>query len=241
MGEISWPPSRDATSDAWNDAEVSVSDRARNYVKDLSLPWPQKALLFLLADYHNVKAGCAWPGLDTLAEITGKDPRNVRRLIRQLEVSGKFKYVPGIGRGNYGRFYFLDLEKEVNENPFCKELKGVTKAVTKGVISSSVIRNNQEPLTKTSPNPAFQAGNSNFKLRHRDHTRIARWIDKASAPLPDGLAGRLDGLSWTSTVQYACAELMIPFEDAKHDLLLMDSEVWSARLDLKKEPERVSA
>jgi hypothetical protein len=121
-----------------------MSDRARNYVKGLSLPWHVKSLLFLIADYHNIKEGCAWPGLATLAELTGRDPRNVKRTIRAAEKTGKFRFVPGVGRGNQGKFYFVELEKEVTATAF----DGV-KAVTKEVISSSAIRN--EPLNQNKP------------------------------------------------------------------------------------------
>ncbi|SRR5579872_361358 len=123
-----------------------MSDRAREYVKSLSVPWNVKSLLFLIADYHSTKEGCAWPGLSTISEVMGIDPRNAKRLIRQAEKTGKFKFVPGIGRGNHGKFYFLELDKGGQSDLF-SETKEVIKAVTKEVNSGIAIRNNHEPRT----------------------------------------------------------------------------------------------
>ena len=124
-----------------------MSDTARNYVKGLNLPWHIKSFLLLIADYHNVEKGCAWPGLETLEEITGRDRRNIKRTIRAAEQTGKIHFVPGLGQGNLSKFYFVELEKAVTGDLFSGRdagPKAVTKAVTKAVISDSAIR--KEPL-----------------------------------------------------------------------------------------------
>jgi hypothetical protein len=155
-----------------------MSDTARNYVKSLQAPWHIKSLLFLIADYHNVKKGCAWPGYATLAEVTGRDQRSVRRTMREAEriLPGKIHFAPGLGRGNFGKFYFTELEKGVAGDLFSGRdaaPKGDTKGDTKGDISDSAIRN--EPLNHGTIDQSHQNitpnGALSFWLRFKDQLK----------------------------------------------------------------------
>jgi hypothetical protein len=128
-----------------------MSDVAREYVKTLELPWRLKSLLFLLSDYHNTRQGCAWPGLSTLAHVTGIDRCNLKRLIRDLVATGALRYEPGRGRGHLGKFYFIELEGKKGPNDTFSDAKGVEKGVEKGVISTHLERKNQKPTTNTLP------------------------------------------------------------------------------------------
>jgi hypothetical protein len=91
----------------------------------------------------------------------------------------------------------------------------------------------KQPNTKTLPNPPLQGGKENFKLSRRDHTRISRWIEKNDRPNDIGV-GKLAGMNWSDIIRLACLDLMIPLEDARHDLLAMDEETWSPRFELRK-------
>ena len=83
--------------------------------------------------------------------------------------------------------------------------------------------------SKTLPYPPLQGGSS-YRLSTRNHQRLARYWEKERNRPSDG--GRQ--LLWKDLLQGACADLAIGYEDAVRDLLLMDADVWSARLDLKK-------
>jgi len=98
--------------------EISMSDQARNYVKNLDngrLRPPQKSFLFFLADYHNVDHSSAWPSLQTLAEDTGLSLRYIRRLVAQCAKLHLISYEPGLGRSNRSRFRFVELDLAVVE------------------------------------------------------------------------------------------------------------------------------
>jgi hypothetical protein len=129
-----------------------MSDRAREYVKWLDLPWHLKSFLFLIADYESVEKGCAFPGLATLGELMGKDQRHVRRLLRDPRLAGVIRYEPGCGQGKKGSFRFLDLQKmQIQELLPCdtkEDINGDTKEDTKEDKTRSAIRKNQEPRTR---------------------------------------------------------------------------------------------
>src|SRR5215831_18571955 len=98
--------------------EVGMSDLARNYVKHLSrsrVSSAQKKFLFFVADYHNLRSGCAWPGIQTLADDMNLTPRQVRKLLAQCEKRGLIEWTPGVGAGNLGRFVFCDLHARKGE------------------------------------------------------------------------------------------------------------------------------
>lgn len=126
-----------------------MSDRARNYVKKLDnarVPGTLKALLFFIADYHDVARGCAWPGIQTVADDTGKSVRQVQRLLKQGIELGIISYEHGEGRGRLGRFIFTQLEKG-DAGVTVPAIKDDAKGDIKGDIFDSAIRKEPEPGT----------------------------------------------------------------------------------------------
>jgi hypothetical protein len=97
-----------------------MSDTAREHVKRVIMPWTLKSLLFLIADYHNVKEGRAWPGIKELAEVSGLSERQVRRLLKEIcdRYPELIRYTPGVGRGNSGSVEFLKLGKGRTIEPY---------------------------------------------------------------------------------------------------------------------------
>src|SRR4051794_21260697 len=117
-----------------------MSDLARAYVKQLGrdrVTRPQKYFLFMLADYHSVAYGCAWPSLPTLAEDNLMSARQVRRLLHDLR--HLVEYVPGKGRGNLSAYRFLELDDFAKNVPFFVEKRGA-KGDRKGDIFAGPIR-----------------------------------------------------------------------------------------------------
>ena len=126
-----------------------MSDRARNYVKQLPrsrVSGAQKKFLFFVADYHNVASGVAWPGLDTLADDMGITKRQVRNLLVQCVDRQLISWTPGLGNGNLGKFVFLELDAKAKEE-HKEEQKEEIKEEGKGEIDYRVIRKNLEPGT----------------------------------------------------------------------------------------------
>jgi hypothetical protein len=159
LGEISWPPTDAAEIARAADAEVCVSDLARNYIKQLPsgfVPPKVRHFLFFLADYHNVQKGCAWPGIETLAEDIDQGVRQIQRWLKIAQTAKLISYEPGLGRGKLGRFRFLELEKGVSGDIF-STLKGDRKADKKGDISNSAIRKNHEPRNQSQNQHASRA------------------------------------------------------------------------------------
>jgi hypothetical protein len=221
---------------------------ASRYVRKLrGVTRTEKVVLFVLAEYHNQKAQVAWPALPTLAADVNISERQLIRILQSLEVPRE-DHPQGIlrrarksdGRGAITEYSFPEMVGKGDISP----RERVTFSTQKGDISDTAIRKEPyepelEPKNRTLPNPPLQGGNTNpsFRLTRRHHTRISRWIEK-NRQSHDGLSSRLRGASWIEVIQHACAELFIPFEAAKHDLLLMDPEVWQARFGMSKEPQR---
>jgi hypothetical protein len=130
--------------------KISMSDQARNYVKNLDnsrLRPSQKNFLFFLADYHNVRHSSAWPSLQTLAEDTGLSLRYIRRLVAECVELRLISYEPGLGRGNKGRFRFLELDLGAVEPKGEQNggRNGGRKEGRKEGLHDNAIRNEPEP------------------------------------------------------------------------------------------------
>jgi len=146
-----------------------MSDQARNYVKQLPrsrATAAQKKFLFFVADYHNLKAGCAWPGLQTLAEDMNITTRQVRNLLTQCEERGLIEWTPGLGSGNLGRFVFVDLRAAKEEQ------KEEQKEERKEEIPYPAIR--KEPGT-LNPEPKTEDQHA-WGALGAEHDTIRKWI-----------------------------------------------------------------
>jgi sugar transport-related sRNA regulator-like protein len=146
-----------------------MSDQARNYVKQLPrsrVRGAQKKFLFFVADYHSVGTGCAWPGIQTLADDMGITVRQVRNLLHQCCERDLISWTPGVGNGNLGKFVFLDLQKIRTEcgpkEEQKQEIKEEGKGEIKGEICGGVIRKNLEPRT-LNLEPGDHHGNAALK------------------------------------------------------------------------------
>ncbi len=227
-----------------------MSDLARNYVKHLPrsrVSPSQKKFLFFVADYHDVKSGCAWPGLDTIAEDMGITTRQVRNLLRECRALRVIDWIPGLGSGNLGRFVFRDLganKEEIKEE--IKEEKKDAKEEGKEETGYRAIR--KEPGTNTNTNPPyplFAKGGTPEPLSQREISRLRRgiqralrrWDQKAEARIGSGVT-----LDWKEAVREACDDELLPFEQAwPIAQALWNANAEAVRRGCRKEPEKVSA
>lgn len=237
-----------------------MSDLARNYVKQLPrsrVSPAQKKFLFFVADYHDVRTGCAWPGLDTIAEDIGITTRQVRNLLGECRELGVIDWIPGLGSGNLGRFVFRDLRarNEEGKGETKEEIKAEgsfpffqAKEEGKEEIGYRAIR--KEPGTNNTnpPNPLFAKGGTEgteLALTERQISRLRRAIQRVlreferSASAHEGSAR---GLTWKDAVLQACNEELLPFASAwPAALALWDANTQASVEGCKKAPEKVSA
>lgn len=194
-----------------------MSDTARNYVKSLSrgdrapVSSETRAFLFYLADYHDVKTGCAWPGIPAIAEDMDKTVRQIQRYLSEAVGAGLIAYTPGRGRGNLGSFIFLELVKGDMGVAFSgrdHSLKGDIKGDIKGDMDGIAIRKNQEPLNQnlTHPNPPFQGGNFVQKAL------TVRQVRHLNLEIYESM--RDPRVDLKTAVETACARLLIPLDQA---------------------------
>lgn len=217
-----------------------MSYQAQAFVGDLrGCSRGEKAVLNVLARYHDHRSKICRVSQAQIAIEAEMSERHVITLCQDLETRDVIvRERNHRGRGAVTTWQLVGMQKGEVASPL-PEKKGEICAQKGEVASPPYKEIKKKQVIHTTPNPAFQAGNSIFKLRSRAHTRIARWIERESKPNPEGLS-KIDGWSWINVVRGACLDLLIPFEDAIHDLPLMD-EVWAARLELKKESASVGA
>lgn len=226
-----------------------MSDLAREYVKRIDkgrVSPSAKMLLFLLADYHNEARGCAFPGIDTLCEITELTARHLRNLLGELTAAGLVRYTPGIGRGNLGQFVFLELAKaELGKGepaaPFF-DRKGEVKGEVKGEKSGIAITKNHEPGTKTLPNPPLQGGNLKSltprqlkELRLEIQCHLDAHKDRYGHARYDGEGNPMTPSTVREAVEMSCLRLLIPLEQAWRAL-----EAAGIDGEARKEPQRAA-
>ena len=113
-----------------------MSGRHVMYVLSLDLKWNHKSVLLLVAFSFDETKGYAWRSIGTYAEITKKDPRQIRRWLRRPELENEIRVEEGRGAGNYTRIYFRNVPW-----PNTKEDKKEDK---KGDKSASAIRKKGE-------------------------------------------------------------------------------------------------
>ena len=147
-----------------------MSDTAREYIKKLAtgrVSASVRSCLFFVADYHNVKQGCAWPGVDTIAADMDLSVRQVRRLLAEAQAAGVIRYSPGVGRGNFGQIVFVEIAKADTRVPF-SEVKGDIK----GDIPGSAIR--KEPGT-IEPKPLNPLSEANPTCEKHPESGLTAW------------------------------------------------------------------
>lgn len=76
-----------------------------------------KLVTILLANYANEK-GIAWPSVITLAQYTGLSPRQIQRILPEIERAGLVKISKGGGRKRTHRFQFTYVENHDNLSSF---------------------------------------------------------------------------------------------------------------------------
>jgi len=191
-------------------------------------------VLLSIANHADRYGRNAFPSVRTIAREARLSPREVQYAIPILVDLGELLSERGAGPGGTNLYSLPKMGAA--KSAYAKSAEGVQTGV------QNPTRNKEEqkqPSTKTLPNPPLQGGNKNLKLSRRDHTRIARWIQEADRPNDIGV-GKLEGVNWADIIRLACLDLMIPLEDAMQDLLAMDEETWSARLELTKPAQAAS-
>src|SRR5208283_3422446 len=190
-----------------------MSDRAREYVKKLDFPWNLKSFMFLVADYHRIGAGCAWPGLDAIAAVMRIARRNVKRIIRELEMRGApIQWVPGIGRGNREKLVFKDLQKDYASDPFLELKRGHKGGHKRGQFQGPNKERTREPENH-SPHAISDAAQRNFDLRDlRLMGEAFRQLVKRDAQGSNLLARMTDA----EVLSYQCEYAGIDIERALH-------------------------
>jgi len=222
-----------------------MSYQAHTYVCDLrGVTRGEKAVLQVIARHLDQRTRVARVSQEQIGADAEMSERHVMTLLAGMESRGviaRQRQHKGRGAVTLFRFPGFAGKGEVASSFAAVERvnsvaqKGEIRA-GKGEVTSSCNKErkkNQELQVKTLPNPPLQGGNKNFKLSRRDHTRISRWIEKTDRPNDIGV-GKLGGKNWSDIIRLACLELMIPMEGARHDLLAMDEETWSARFELRK-------
>jgi hypothetical protein len=86
-----------------------MSDQAIAYVWSLGpeINQSQRVLLLAIAEAHSLRWGAAHVSFETLIEQTAIDRRYISRLLAKL--ASIVEYEPGVGRGNFGTFRFVNL------------------------------------------------------------------------------------------------------------------------------------
>jgi len=204
------------------------------YVSDLGpeqVNGCQKAMLRVIASYYSPRYRSANLSISTLAHELLVNPRWVRRLAQQIVATGLLEYTPGRGKGNFSQFRFPQFEAE---NATQSGAERGPKGGQKGASSDTAIRKDLNPdQNQIPPNPPFSKGGIfPYRLTKRDHQNLARYWSKDRNQPHEG-----NGHTWAALLRTACGDLAICYTDAEHDLLLMDPDLWSARLELKKEPQ----
>jgi hypothetical protein len=152
-----------------------MSDRARDYVKNLDnsrLRPPQKSFLFFLADYHNVRHSSAWPSLQTLAQDTGLSLRYIRRLVAECVGLRLISYDPGLGRGNKGRFRFLELDDTLQaKGEWNADQRAGRKGGQKGGQHDTLIRIEPKPEPEPRTKNHHARGATNVWLMVKEQLR----------------------------------------------------------------------
>jgi hypothetical protein len=211
----------------------------------------EKALLMTLSFYHDHRNGQCRVSNAQLAQDAEMSERHVITLIQQLELRHILKRRRDRdGRGSITSFEFVGMCKKGELASSLAEGERVKSATGKGEICAQkgelASSPNKERAVEASttenlipPNPPFSKGGILYRLTHRDHVRLSRYWERDRNALTDTGRGRTE--TWAELIRIACADLVIKHEDAVHDLVLMDPDLWAARLELKKAPESVSA
>ena len=163
-----------------------MSDLARNYVKHLPrsrVSGAQKKFLFFVADYHDVDTGCAWPGIETLADDMGITVRQVRNLLHQCQERKLISWTPGLGNGNLGKFVFLELRQKgiefIHKGERKPEQKEEVKGEQKEEIDYRTIRKNLDPGTlNPEPEDHHACGALNLWLSVKENLKIDLGIEE---------------------------------------------------------------
>lgn len=194
----------------------------------------QRLVLVAIVYHHTERYNSANVGDGELAGDVGLSPRHLRRIIGDLQSSGLIEYRAGRGAGNYSQFRFPQLPAGASGGVKSVKKSG-QKADKKRTFSISPIRKenlNQKQCTPLSPLPR----RGDFRLSQRQHSRLSKSLYEVLNSLPAREPGT-SGVEWPWLLHETCANLVIPYDDALHDLLLMDSEVWGPRLGHKKQQQ----
>jgi Helix-turn-helix domain len=208
-----------------------LSRAAQQYV--LTLPrgrvtGKQRLFLLILAYHHQEYRATYWPSHESLAEEVDCDVRQVRRMVAELEDAGILSFESGLGRGRRGSYRFVEIATKEDAKEGSKE-----DAKEDISIPPNKVLQSQKLQVPNPPNPLFSKGGTLYRLTQRQHTRLSRyWERERNHPRDPGC-----GFTWEFLLRTACADLAINRDDAEHDLLLMDPELWSARLELRKAPQ----
>lgn len=223
-----------------------MSERAREYVQDLppeAVTSTERYLLTVVAEEYSDRFGSANLPLEDLCQETKLSRRHLRRLLAGLQ--GVLDYIPGRGVGHFGQFRFPGVpalpkvvEKPVEALSMSRQ-KGDGKGTDrgqKGDAQGPPIRkdlNLDQDQNLNPPNPLFSKGGTLYRLTPRHHARLSRYWEKdRNQPRDVG-----SGYTWRNLLRQACGDLAIALADAEHDLLLMDEDLWSSRLELRKAPQ----
>jgi predicted transcriptional regulator len=220
-----------------------MSYQAQIFVCDLrGVSRGEKAVLHILARYHDHRTGRCRISHAQIAADAEMTERHVWTLLERLAQRNVIqRQRDHQGRGAVTNFCFVGMAKKDELASSFREQKDEIHTKKDELASSPNKEKKEKQEIQTLPNPPLQGGNSNYKLRTRDHARLSRWLENARKPDPGGFSGLPSDLTWLQLIHLACADLGLPVEDAKHDFLLMVPDIWEARFEMKKGPESVSA
>lgn len=103
------------TAEARSHAAIEKAKWLDAVARDTSLSLNARAVALVISSYLNRKRGKAWPSSAELGQTCGRSPRQVIRLVDELEAAGylEVEYGPNRGAGQRRCGYRLDLPARV--------------------------------------------------------------------------------------------------------------------------------
>ncbi len=159
-----------------------MSRSAEKYVLSMKsgrLTTKQRLFLLILAIHHQEYRQTFWPSHETLAGEMATDEREVRRMVAELEGLGIIVFNSGRGRGNRGKYEFLELKEETKEGEK-EETKEEKTAPPNKVLQDQKL---QEQILTTSSSSQNQTSDDDVE---QNSSLERASFQRFGAVLPDG-------------------------------------------------------
>lgn len=218
-----------------------MSWQATVWVMEFSVSqYGSRLTLLSIANHCDARGENAFPSIPVIAWEARLKDRAVQRALPELVELGELFIVPGAGPAGSHLYSLPGMRGWLPPYPVQKPAASrgchidtpVSSATKPGVFCDSAIRKNSP---KNSPNPERDASPGPAKYDVRMHLSAGKlallgvWLREWQKGIGATVGGH-ETPTWREVLRIACAELLFPLDAVIHDLLVMDSELWSARL-----------